>query len=269
LFLQVRKNPDHTTFNIASRILFFIRFILVGAGLRDPPGSLGLFLSPHHLSPLGHDLPVSGVSLLGVVGPLDGGGPLGALPLNADGGDQPLDLGGLGPGLVLVVGGQLLPDDELGDVVVLLQVEEGSDLGGALGAEGLVEGVLVGVGLAEAGEVGLALADDDAGDGGHAVVVHAAADGLPLALALAAGSVAGLALLHEEADSVVGEDTLLHGETLLVGATGEADDVAFVLFAKGVEGHLVGDPLVEDVLVLVLILDFDAFLLARGRVGGC
>ena len=51
---------------------------------------------------------------------------------------------------------------------------------------------------------------------------------------------------EEETDTVGEEDTLLHGETLLVVAASNAEDVALPLIAEGVAGDLLGDPLVVE-----------------------
>lgn len=92
--------------------------------------------------------------------------------------------------------------------------------------------------VGQAGDVGLALLDDGEGQDGQVHAGDAAADGLALALTSAAGAVAGVAVGEEEADTVGGQDTLLHGETLLVVATGDAEDVALELVAEGVAGNL-------------------------------
>ena len=98
-------------------------------------------------------------------------------------------------------------------------------------------------GVGQAGDVLLALLDNRESENGKVGADDAAADRLALALAGAAGAVAGVAVGEEEADTVGGNDTLLHRETLLVVAAGDADDVALPLIAKGVgrdlSAHLV------------------------------
>lgn len=118
-------------------------------------------------------------------------------------------------------------------IVILGEVEELADLGGALGAEtlGLDD-------VGQAGDVGLALLDDAEGQDGQVHADDAAADGLSLALAGSSGAVAGVAVGEEEADTAGVEDTLLHGETLLVVSSGDAEDVALELVADGVTGNL-------------------------------
>ena len=54
------------------------------------------------------------------------------------------------------------------------------------------------------------------------------------------------ALAEEEADTSLGEDTLHHGETLLVVATGDAEDVTLEVLGEGLTGHLVSHALVHE-----------------------
>lgn len=118
-------------------------------------------------------------------------------------------------------------------IVILAEAEEPADLGGALGTEALgVDDV------GEAGDVGLANLHDGESEDGEVGSDDAAADRLALALTAAAGAVAGVAVGEEEADTGRVHDTLLHRETLLVVAAGDADDVALPLVAQAVGGDL-------------------------------
>lgn len=92
--------------------------------------------------------------------------------------------------------------------------------------------------VGEAGDVGLANLDDGEGEDGEIGSDDAATDGLALALTGAAGAVAGVAVGEEEADTGRVHDTLLHRETLLVVAAGDADNVALPLVAQAVGGDL-------------------------------
>lgn len=198
------------------------------------------------------------------------------LVLEALGGDQALDMGGLGVRLLaLALGRDLAANDVLADlfaeeldislgfytqtlpalanenrrsswagedgiavarstyIVFLAEAKEAADLGGTLGSEALG---LDGIG--EAGDVLLALLDDGEGKDRQVGANDAAADRLALALASATGAVAGVAVGEEEADTGRGDDTLLHGETLLVVAARDADDIALPLIAKGLGRNL-------------------------------
>lgn len=81
-----------------------------------------------------------------------------ALALEALGGNQALDLGGLGVVLLALLGDSAA-DDELADVVLLVETEEATDLGGALGAETLGDN-----GVGQTGEVLGTLLDDGEGE---------------------------------------------------------------------------------------------------------
>jgi hypothetical protein len=186
-----------------------------------------------------------------------------ALVLEALGSDQTLDLGSLGVRrLALTLGLDLSSDNVLTDIVILGEAEELADLGGALGSETL--------GVDDVGETGdlvITLLDDGESEDGEIHADDAATDGLSLALTGAAGAVAGVAVGEEEADTGRVQDTLLHGETLLVVASGDAEDVALELIANGVTGNLSTHALLHEDTELALILNLDELLAAIGRVG--
>ena len=116
-------------------------------------------------------------------------------------------------------------------IVLLAEAEESADLGGSLGTEAL------GVDdIGQAGDFVLALLDDGEGKDGKVVADDAAADRLTPALTGAADSVAGVTVGEEEADTGRVHDTLLHGETLLVVAAGDLEDVTLELIAEVVTG---------------------------------
>jgi hypothetical protein len=147
-------------------------------------------------------------------------------------------------------------------IVILGEAEELADLGGALGAQAL------GVdNIGQAGDVLLALLDDGEGEDGEVLADDAATDGLALALAGAAGAVARVAVGQEQTGTAGEHDTLLHGETLLVVASGDAEDVALELIAKGVGRDLGAHALLHEDGELALILNIDELLAAVGRVG--
>lgn len=79
---------------------------------------------------------------------------------------------------------------------------------------------------------------DDEGEHGQIRADDAAADGLALAGTLSALTEALHALLEEKAHTLLGEDTLKHGETLLVVTAGDTEDVSLELIAEGVAGDL-------------------------------
>ena len=79
------------------------------------------------------------------------------LALETLGGNEALDLGGLGV-VLLALTGHGATDDKFADIILLLQGEEVSDLGGTLGAEALGDN-----GVSETGELSLALSDNAEG----------------------------------------------------------------------------------------------------------
>lgn len=108
----------------------------------------------------------------------------------------------------------------LSNIILLAQVEELPNLVGALGAKA--------TGLGAVGhirDVLITLLDDDQVEHREVGRNDAAADRLSLALTSAASAVAGKALGQEEAGAAVGEDALLHGESLFVIASGDSEDL--------------------------------------------
>lgn len=103
--------------------------------------------------------------------------------------------------------------------------------------------------VGQAGNFVVALLDDGEGEDGQVHADDAATDGLSLALAGAAGAVAGVAFGEEKSDTGRVHDTLLHGETLLVVAAGDAEDVALELISEVVAGDFSAHLYVVDVLV--------------------
>merc|ERR1712184_205678 len=92
-------------------------FCLDGAALGLPSASLAVLLGSEELCSGGHQLSVGGLGLLA------------SLSLKSNWRDESLDLGRLGSRFgVLVVGFELPSDDKVSDIVLLVQVEELSDL---------------------------------------------------------------------------------------------------------------------------------------------
>jgi hypothetical protein len=215
------------------------------------------------------------------------------LVLETLGSNQALDARSLGVGLgTLLLGLDLTADDELADlfhntvsiqvqlrlgskdgeslnrrrwkggthIIILAETEEAADLGGTLGAETLgVDNV------GKAGDVVLTLLDNSEGKDGQVHGNDAAADRLALALTGTAGAVARVALSEKQTDTSGVHDTLLHGETLLVVATGDLEDVTLPLITDRVTGDLLAHTAVHEDAETALILDLDELL---GAVGG-
>ena len=75
-----------------------------------------------------------------------------------------------------------------------------------------------------------------------------------------------MALGEQQADTLVGQNALLHGEALLVVAAGDAENIAFPLFAEGVGLALMAHALLVEASDLLLVVDFEELLRARNRV---
>lgn len=105
-------------------------------------------------------------------------------------------------------------DDELADIVLLVETEEATDLGGTLGTEALGDD-----GVGEAGELALALLDDAQGENGKVQTGDGTADGLALALTGTAGTVAAVAV-GEEQTGTGGEENCYCDEYAVVWLLG-------------------------------------------------
>ena len=147
---------------------------------------------------------------------------------------------GIGLGVLLLRALDLPSDDILSHIVILAQVEELSDLCRTLGTESLGEDI-----VGQSGDVIIALLDDDEGEDGDVGTDDAPADGLALALTVATSAVARVSIGEEEPNTVGKQNTLFHGEPLLVVPARDADDVALEFIAYRVSLDFLGDFLVE------------------------
>lgn len=90
---------------------------------------------------------------------------------------------------------------------------------------------------------------------------------LPLALSRPPRAIAAVALAEQQPDAGGVHDSLLHGETLLVVAASDLEDVACEFGPEGVGGHFLTHAAVHEDAEFALIFDFDQLLGAVGRVG--
>jgi hypothetical protein len=154
---------------------------------------------------------------------------------------------GVGLSTLLLLADDFTANNVFPDVVLLGQIEEPPDLGGTLGTETLGED-----GVGKTGDLRLALLDDDERKDSDIGANDAATDRLAAALTGASGAVARVAIGEEELDTVGEEDTLLHGETLLVVSTGDTENISLPLISEGVAGDLLGNLLVVDETAVTL-----------------
>ena len=184
--------------------------------------------------------------------------------LKTDRSDQSLDLGGLGVGLGFRVLGALnfTANDKLADIIFLGEVEESADLGSSLGTETTGEDV-----VGQSGDVMIALLDDDEGQGGDIGGDDASADGFTFALTDPTGAEARVTLAEQKANSLGCQDTLFHGETLLVVSSGDSESVALELISEGISFNILTHPFFVEDSGPTLVIDLDTLLLTGGWVG--
>ena len=122
------------------------------------------------------------------------------LVLETLGSNQTLDTGGLGV-VLLALAGDSTADDELADVILVVETEETTDLGGTLGTQTLGDD-----GVGQTGQLALTLLDDAEGQDGKVEVGDGTTDRLALALTSAAGAVAAVAVAKEKTGASREED---------------------------------------------------------------
>jgi len=205
-------------------------------------------LSSLLLSVLFEDLVVISNSLLGCLPSSLLAGSVNSLSSESGISDQSLDSGSLiSDGLAFLF--NLSSDNESSDVIILGQSEKFSDLGGSLGSESLGE-----LGISESSDGLFTNLSDGEGNDGKIRADDASSDGLSLSFTSSSGSVALGASLHEESNSTLDMDTLLHGETILIISSGNFEGVSFEFVTKTVTvNFLTHSSSVEDGKLLVVI----------------
>lgn len=141
----------------------------------------------------------------------------GTLALESERSDQTLDLRTLDT-LSTLLGGELTGNDEGTDIIVLGETVHLTDVVGTLRSETeRASGGLIG----KSGDVVLTLLGDDQVEDRQVRADNATADRLTSALTGTTRAVVRRTLLHQETNTTVGEDTLGHGETLLIVTTSD------------------------------------------------
>lgn len=163
------------------------------------------------------------------------------LSLDGKGSDKPLDLGGLGVGLLALLH-DLTADDVLAHIVALAEIEQFADVACSLGTQ--AAGLHT---VSKTTNFTLTLLDDDEVKDGKIVADDATSDTLSSPGALTAYSKAAGSLIEEKTDTLSAKDTLLHGETLLVVSSTDAENVALELITEHFSLNLLRDALVIEV----------------------
>ncbi len=184
-----------------------------------------------------------------------------ALTTLEGGGDETLDLGDLGDG-GLSGALDLTGNDVLADVVLLGKVEELSDLRGTSGGEGTGD-----EDVGDSLDGGLSTGLDDDVDDRDVRADDATTDGLSLAASVALRSVETLVLAEEEEFTLGKEDSLLHGETVLIVTSLDLEGVVGVLVTEDLSRNLVGDVLVIEDARTSLVLNLESLLTTSGGIG--
>jgi hypothetical protein len=180
----------------------------------------------------------------------------GTLALQCQRSHQTLNLGGLAAGDTLLAG-KVTVDDILADIVVLGQVEKLANVVGTLGTQTTGDGL-----VRQTLDSLFSHLGDDQVQNGNIVTDNTSTDRLALSLTLAARSVGLVSLLTEKTDSRVCEDTLTHGEPLLVVSTRNAEDVSVKVFTEDATVNFLGHTAFVQVLETLFIIDVDDFLLS-------
>jgi len=179
-----------------------------------------------------------------------------------DGSDETLDLGGDGAIALTLLSGDGATDDELTDIILLGQVEELADARGALGTKTLSDGL-----ISNGGDLGISLLDDDNVDDGHFGGDDASTNRLSTAVSPTTVSVVTIGTVQKQAHTVVRQNSLLHGETLLVESSSDTEDISLVLISQEITRHLLTDALIVEGTVLLLVIDFVHLGGSSGGVG--
>jgi len=175
-------------------------------------------------------------------------------------GDQSLDLGSLISLLSAGGGpsssdGNLLGEGRGGSLLSSLDSEQLPQLGGSLGSQPSGLGV-----VGESLDLEVALLDDGHSQDSNIGVDNASSNTLPLSLSSPSGSIAGVSLAHEHLGTALGDDTLLHGESLLIVSSSDLEDVPSVLVSQVVSLDLLSDSLIEEDGAFLVVIDIDALL---------
>ena len=167
---------------------------------------------------------------------------------------QTLNLGRLANSLALLVC-EGTGNDILANIIILGQVEKLADIVCTLGTQTTGDRV-VGQSL----DLLITKLGNNQVQNSNIVSNNASTDGLALSLTGTARSVGLVSLLAQKTNSSIGQDTLTHGEALLVVSTGDAENESLELISQDATVNFLGHAALVQVLETFLIIDFDDFL---------
>ena len=187
--------------------------------------------------------------------------------------DESLDLGGFlsgHSGVLFALEGS--SDDVLLDegngalesllVLILLNAVKFSNTSGSLGTKS--SGLDL---VSESGEFFITLLDDGEGEHSNIGADDAASDGSSLSFSFSLSAISFCSGFEEESDSVSREDSLLHGETVLVEAAVDSEDIALELLSKSIGFNFLAHTFLEKDSAFVVIIDFERLGCAVSGVG--
>ena len=182
----------------------------------------------------------------------------GTLALKHKRSDKTLDLGSLANRNTLLVG-ECAVDNVLSDIVILCQVEELTDVIRTLGSKATWFVV-----IGKTWDCLFSKVGHDQVEDGNVLSNNASTNRLALALTSTTLSVGLLSLLTQQTDTSVGQDTLTHGETLLVITSGDTHGGTIVLFTQNSAVNLLSHTTLVQVLKLLFIISLNDLLHASG-----
>ena len=109
--------------------------------------------------------------------------------------------------------------------------------------------------IGKPGDLLLALLGNDAGEHADVRTNNAASNRSSLSLTFSGCSIALGSRGEEESDPTIGEDTLLHGKTIVVIATGDLENISFELFSKIIGFNFLSHSLFEEMSPAIGIVD--------------
>jgi len=175
--------------------------------------------------------------------------------------NETLDLGGLGVWLLsFTLWLNLTTDNELANIIILGKAKELADLGSTLGTKTLWVND-----IGDTGDIIVSLLDDGESQNGKIHSDDATTNRLALAFTSATRTIARVTFGEEKADTSRMHNTLLHGETLLVVASSDLENVTLELVANRITRHFSTHSLVHKHTQLSLIFNLNQLLAAIGR----
>jgi len=98
------------------------------------------------------------------------------------------------------------------------------------------------------------------------VTNDAASNGLSLSLTASSDSVATVTITHENSGSASHENTLFHGESVLIVAAGNLEDISLELITEVVTSDLLSHSLSEELKQFFVVINGNGLLAAGNWV---